>query len=136
MHDTVRELEQQPEVLPRWLLLGRRAPHMRGTERTCKCRTEAVRRQRRADTPLPELHSWELHILARLRPGIPAHPKLHSPERPAALHRTGNQGGFRTGNVGGLSHGRSAGGKCAPNGYGDEERDAGAADAQAHAALV
>jgi hypothetical protein len=146
MRDTVRGLEQQPAALRLWSLPGRRAPHRKGTERRCMCRTEAVRRQRRADTPLPGLHSlvlhslglhsWELHILARLRPGTLAHSKLHSPERPAALHRTGNQDVLRTGNADGLSHGHSAGGKCVPNCYGDEERDAAAADAQAHAALV
>ena len=104
-------------------------------------RTGVVRQQRRADTPLPELHSWELRswelrMLARLRPGILAHPKLHSPERPAARHHSGTRGGVRAGNADGPSRQRSAGEKCAPNGYGGEERDDAAADGQAHAASV
>jgi len=154
MHDTVRELEQKPEAPGLGPLPGRRVPHMRGTERKCKCRSEAVRRLRRADTPLPELYSWELRILARLRPDILAHSKLHSPERPATLrrsgilarpkfhsperfatlHRTGNRDDLRSGDADGPSRRNSAGGKCAPNGYGGEERDAAAADAQALAA--
>jgi len=117
------------------------------------CRTEAVRQQRRADTPLPGLHSLELHsrelrVLARLRAGILAHLKLHSRERPAALQRSGILARpklrsperpaalHRAGNVDGPSHRSNADGKCAPNGYGGEERDAGAADAQAHAVSV
>ena len=125
-----------------WSLPGRHLSHMKGTVHTCMCRIEAVRQRRRADIQLPGLHNLELHnlelrILARLRPDIPAHPKLHNPEHPAAsLHRTDNQGGLHTGDADEPFRARSAGGKCAPNGYGDEERDAGVQDGQVHDALV
>jgi len=41
--DTVRELEQQPELLRLLPLPGRRLSHMMGTERRCKYRIGVVR---------------------------------------------------------------------------------------------
>jgi hypothetical protein len=137
MRDTTRVLAQGPAAPRLWPLPGRRVPRMKGMERMCTYRTEAVPRQRQADIPLPGLHNLELHILARLQPDIPAHPKLHSPERPAApLHRTGSQGGLNAGNVDAPFPDRNAGGTCAPNGHGGEEHAGGAQDEPAHAAFA
>ena len=137
MHDTARLLEQQPEVLL-WLWLpGQRVPHMRGTEHTCMYRISAVRQQRRAETPLPGLHNLGLHILALPQRCTLARSKRRSLEHPVALRRrTGNQGGLHTGNADALFLARNAGGTCAPNGHGGEERAADVWDDQVHDALV